>query len=120
MEPAHDDFEMPRLSRGCKKAVVERQAEDLRLGFESRHVRLGGRKRRKASLSTAELKALAQMVVKDGVTPRDAALLFNVKPTMVWKLVREVRLAERSYDSIRSKQEGRKQKRAEAAAVVAR
>ena len=105
-EPAEPDlsaFEMPRLSRGCKKADAERTAEDLHLGFESHYVRLGGRKRRRASLSTTELKALAQMVIKDGVTARDAALVFNVKPTMVWKLVRDVRRAERSYDSIRSK-----------------
>ena len=60
------------------------------------------------------------MVIEDKVTARDAALVFNVKPTMVWKLVREVRRAERSYDSIRSKQEDRKLKRAEAAEVVAR
>ena len=111
---------MPKLNRGCKMALTKRKAEDLHLGFESHYVRIGGRKRRKASLSTAELKALAQMVVGDGVTPRDAALVFNVKPVMVWKLVREVRLAEHSYDCIRSKQEGRKHKRAEAAVVVTR
>ena len=118
--PDLSDFEMPRLSRGCKKAHKECKAEDLRLGFESHYVRIGGKKRRKASLSTAELKALAQMVIRDGVTPKDAALVFNVKPNMVWKLVRDVRRAGHSYDSIRSKQEARKHKRAEAAAVVAR
>ena len=120
VEPALSNFEMPKLNRGCKMALTKRKAEDLHLGFESHYVRIGGRKRRKAALSTVELKALAQMVIEDGVAPRDAALVFNVKPSMVWKLIREVRRAERSYDSIRSKQEDRKHKRAEAAAVVAR
>ena len=120
VDPALTDFEMPKLNRGCKKTLTKRAVEDLQLGFESRHVRVGGRKRRKASLSTAELMALAQMVIKDRVTPMDAALVFNVKPTMVWKLVREVRLAEHSFDSIRRQQEVCKHKQAEAAAFVAR
>ena len=61
-------------------------------------------------MSTAELKALSKMVIEDGVKPRDAALVFNVKPRMVWNLVHKVRLDKHSYDSIREKQEMRKLK----------
>ena len=50
------------------------------------------------------------MVIEDGVKPRDAALVFNVKPRMVWNLVHKVRLVKNSYDSIREKQEMRKLK----------
>ena len=54
---------MPRLNRGCKKAEFKHTAEDLHLGFESRYMRLQGKKRRRASLSTAELKTIAQMII---------------------------------------------------------
>ena len=66
-------------------------------------MRVTGKKRRKVSLSTAELKALARMVVEEGVKPRDAALVFNVKPTMVWSLVRKVKAEELAINSIRQK-----------------
>ena len=59
------------------------------------------------------------MIVEDGVKPRDAALVFNVKPTMVWSLMRKVKTEELAVDSIRQRQEARKAKRAEAAEVVA-
>ena len=59
-------------------------------------------------MTTAELKALAVMVIDEGVKARDAALVFNVKPRMVWTLVRKVRSMEHSFASIREQQETRK------------
>ena len=70
-------------------------------------------------MSTAELKALAKMVIEEGVKPRDAALAFNVKPRMVWTLVCKVGSIEHSFASIRERQETRKHKREQAAEFVA-
>ena len=53
-------------------------------------MRMAGRKRRQVTMTTAELRALAKMVIDEGVKARDAALLYNVKPRMVWTLVRKV------------------------------
>ena len=99
---------MFKLNRGCKKELTKRSIDDLKLGFECHSVRHGGKKRGKASLSTAELKALSKMVIDEGVKPRDAALIFNVKPRMVWTLVYQVKLVKHSHESIREKQEMRK------------
>ena len=70
-------------------------------------------------MSTVELKALAKMVIEEGIAARDAALVFNVKPRMVWKLVHQVRCLEQSYNSIRERQETRQHQREQAAEFVA-
>ena len=53
------------------------------------------------------------MVIEEGVTQREVAQLYNVKPALIYRLVKSVRLAKNSYDVLTKVDDAREARRAE-------
>ena len=101
-------FIMPKLRRGCKKAISKEAVQDLNLGFESHATRVTGPKRRRCSLSTEELKSIARLVLVENIEVKHIAKEFNIKPTLIWSLIRELKHDPSAIDFIRQKKEAKK------------
>ena len=97
----------PKLYRGYDKKESVKQRDDLDLGFEAGYRSRKLRKRKKHELGLSELKEILRLVLQEGTTQREAAELFNVKPTLVTSLVRNEKLKSHGISQLEEKQKAR-------------
>ena len=66
------------------------------LGFEAKDGSKRRKKHRKKDLALDELAEIVRLVRKEGMTQRNAAYLFDVKPHFVSSLIRNEKLGKNS------------------------
>lgn len=91
-EEEKKDFVLPKLNRAYDKKVRTKNPTDLMLGFESNKASMLRKRRKKKQLNIDELKEILRLVHEDGITQREAAERFGVKPYFVTNLVRNEKL----------------------------
>ena len=101
---------MLKLNRDYTRVRSKPSKETSELAFEVGCHGKRRRKRSKPSLSSLQLQRIAKLVLEEGLTQVETAELCNVKPALVCKLIKTVRLANHSYASITEKRDVKEQK----------
>ena len=112
------NFVVPVLGRAYDKRVRAKKPDDLMLGFEGKSMGTPRKKRHKSKLSCDELKEILRLVREEGITQREVAQLFGVKPTSVMSLIRNEKLNKSTVSQLEHGQTVKKERRGKIVACV--